>query len=122
MLAKFPWPTPALTRTLSFHMCNQAAQALSKSNPDPRQDLSNPPSHKQTAKHLETLSNKMCPVGVLDIGELRVSPRHRHRLTLSAPMPNTLIACVIYVHICTDFTWESMAMPRTPTCLNMPCA
>ena len=38
---------------------------------------------------------------LLSIGALRVSPRHRHRLTLSAPMPNTLIVCVIYVDFCT---------------------
>jgi hypothetical protein len=39
---------------------------------------------------------------LLGIAALRVSPRHRHSLTLSAPMPNTLIACVIYVHFCTS--------------------
>ena len=35
---------------------------------------------------------------LLGIGALRVCPSHRHRLTLSSPLPNTLIACVLYVH------------------------
>ena len=33
---------------------------------------------------------------VLNIGALSMSPRHRHRLTLSAPRCNTQIEFVIY--------------------------
>ena len=38
---------------------------------------------------------------LLSIEAFSVSPRHRHRLTLSAPMPNSLIFWVIYVDYCT---------------------
>ncbi len=55
---------------------------------------------------------------VLGIGALRVSPRHRHRLKVSAPMSDTQIAILICLHMLAHFRWESMAMNRTPMCLN----
>ncbi len=49
------------------------------------------------------------------IGALRVSPRHRHSLTLSAPMPHTLIVCVIYVDFCTGV---SLCIASNSTCID----
>jgi hypothetical protein len=52
---------------------------------------------------------------LLSIGALTVSPRHRHSLTLSAPMPHSLIVCVIYVDFCTGV---SLCIASNYTCFD----
>jgi hypothetical protein len=46
-------------------------------------------------------------IGVFAIGVLRVRPRHRHSLTQRAPMSNTQIAIVMYVHIMKKPLWTA---------------
>ena len=52
----------------------------------------------------------MQTIGILNIEDRGVSPRHRHRLTQSAPMSGTQNVFVIYVQLLQKPCWNAESL------------